>query len=61
MRLLYEIQAFKNLTDLGFDLSRSLKVKSDSGVGLYVNDFPLVYNGKFNFVALIKNSVCLFS
>ncbi len=53
MRLLYEIQAFKNLTDLGFDLSRSLKVKSHGGVGLSISDFLLVYNGKFNFVALI--------
>ena len=43
-RLIYEIKKLQNLSDLDFDLSRSLKVKSDSGTGLPIYGFLLMFN-----------------
>ena len=34
-----------NLSDVDFDLSRSLKVKSDDAVGLPIYGFLLMFNG----------------
>ena len=34
----------RNLSDLDFDLSRSLNVKCDSFIGLPIHGFPLLFN-----------------
>ncbi len=41
----YRSATTQNLCDLGFDLSRSLKVKSDDAVGLPIHGFLLMFNG----------------
>ncbi len=33
----------RNLSDFDFDLSRSLKVKCNGVIGLYIYGFPLIY------------------
>ncbi len=43
LRLLYEIWLL-NLSDLEFDLLRSLKVKYDSVIELHIYDFLLMFN-----------------
>ncbi len=55
-RLLYDIRLW-NLSDLEFDLSVSLKVKSNSAVGFSIYDFLLVFHSNhmpiYHRVALI--------
>ena len=44
MRILYATSRLQNFGDLEFDLSRSLKVKSDSAIGLLIYGFLLMCN-----------------
>ncbi len=44
-RILNGIIRSRKLSDLEFDFSRSLKVKSDGAVGLPMSDFIVVFNG----------------
>ncbi len=38
----------QNLSDLDFDLSRSLKVKFDSAIGLPIYGFLFMFNSNMN-------------
>ena len=38
-----QVLRLRNLSDLEFDLSRSLKVKCDDVIGLVMHGFPLIY------------------
>ena len=41
---MYRSPTSRNLSDLGFDFSRSLKVKCNGAIGLSIYDFLLVFN-----------------